>query len=251
MRPVRSEINSQVYDTLGERWYSANSDPIALLRAESRLRNPWVEKTLLEHFDGLSPHRVRVLDVGCGGGFLANYLAERGFSVNAIDRSGSSLRVASRHDCGGKVCYQQADAFELPYRDATFDAVCAMDFLEHVEEPWAAIGEASRVLRPKGLLFFYTHNRNWLSAFLVIKGVSWFVRDTPENLHLYRLFIKPEELGQWCSEQSLRVKELRGVRPCIFSSAFMGLLVTRTVPEHFEFKFTRSLNISYTGYAVK
>jgi len=250
MRPARSEINNQVYDTLGERWYNANSDPVALLRAESRLRNPWVEKTILEHF-GLSPDRVRVLDVGCGGGFLANYLAERGFSIDAVDRSGSSLRVASRHDRSGKVRYQQADAFELAYRDATFDAVCAMDFLEHVEEPRAVIGEASRVLRPNGLLFFYTHNRNWLSAFLVIKGVSWFVRDTPENLHLYRLFIKPEELSQWCSEQGLSVKQLRGVRPRILSSAFTGLLLTRTVPEHFEFRFTSSLSVSYAGYAVK
>lgn len=250
MRTARSEINNHVYDTLGEGWYDANANPIALLRAESRLRNPWIETRLRSHFSSASGP-LRVLDVGCGGGFLANYLATGAFSVHAIDRSGPSLRVASRHDLSGRVRYQEADAFELPYRGATFDAVCAMDFLEHVENPRAFIGEASRVLRPNGMFFFYTHNRNWLSACLVIKGVRWFVRNTPENLHLYRMFIKPGELRRWCSEQSLTVKELHGVRPCIASSAFAGLLLTRRVPNHFRFAFTRSLRISYVGYAVK
>lgn len=250
MRTVPSEINNHVYDTLGEGWYNAQADPIALLRAESRLRNPWIEQTIDEHF-GLPPNQVRVLDIGCGGGFLANHLADRGFSVHAIDRSGPSLRVAARHDRSGQVRYQEADAFRLPYGDGTFDTVCAMDFLEHVENPRAVVHEASRVLRPNGLFFFYTHNRNWLSAFLVIKGVEWFVRDTPENLHLYRLFIKPGELTQWCSEQGLDIKELRGVRPCLFSRAFAGLLLTRSVPESFEFRFARSLGISYVGHALK
>ena len=238
MSPAKARINNHVYDTLGEGWYDAEKDPVALLRAESRLRNPWLKEILLQHF-GLPPDEVRVLDVGCGGGFLANYLAESGFSVCAVDRSGPSLKVASRHDRSGKVRYQEADAFCLPYADGAFDAVCAMDFLEHVEDPRAVIAEANRVLRANGLFFFFTHNRNWLSAFFVIKGVSWFVRDTPENLHLYRLFIKPGELRQWCAERDLELSALR------------GLLCTRSVPQSFEFRFTRSTAISYVGYAVK
>jgi len=250
MRTSKSEINNRVYDDLGEGWYSANTDPVALLRAEARLRNPWVKETLWRHFDG-SPETPRVLDVGCGGGFLANDLAQAGFSVDAVDSSGPSLRVAGRHDRSRCVRYRQADAVRLPYGNSAFDAVCAMDFLEHVEEPRAVIAEISRVLRPGGLFFFYTHNRNWLSAFLVIKGVSWFVRDTPRNLHLYRLFIKPGELRRWCAERGLQLKDLRGVRPHIVSAAFAQLLLHRSVPESFEFKFTRSVAISYLGYAVK
>lgn len=250
MQQAKAEINSQVYDSLGEGWYEANADPVALLRAESRLRNPWVKDVLLRHF-GRSAKAVRVLDVGCGGGFLANYLAESGFSVDAVDRSTPSLRVACRHDASGAVRYRAADALRLPYRDAVFDAVCAMDFLEHVEDPRAVIAEASRVLRPGGLFFFYTHNRNWLSDLLIIKGLRWFVRETPRNLHLYRLFIKPEELRRWCASKGLNVRELRGVRPCVLSPAFAGLLLRHSVPESFEFKFTRSLAISYLGYAVK
>lgn len=250
MPPAGSKIDNRLYDDLGEGWYNATADPVALLRAESRLRNPWVKETLCRHFER-SPEALRVLDVGCGGGFLANYLAEAGFSVDAVDRSGKSLRVASRHDDSGKVRYQEADALELPYRDAAFDAVCAMDFLEHVDDPKAVISEASRVLRPKGLFFFYTHNRNWLSGLLVIKGVSWFVRETPRNLHVYRLFIKPGELRRWCAERGLELRQLRGVRPCILSGAFVGLLLTRTVPESFAFRFARSTAISYVGYAAK
>lgn len=250
MPRTRVEIDNRLYDALGEGWYEATADPVALLRAESRLRNPWVADTMLEHF-GPSAGAVRVLDVGCGGGFLANYLAGRGFSVDAVDRSVPSLRVACRHDPSGAVRYRAADALQLPYRDAVFDAVCAMDFLEHVEDPGTVIAEASRVLRPGGLFFFYTHNRNWLSDLLIIKGLRWFVRDTPRNLHLYRLFIKPGELRRWCASKGLNVRELRGVRPCVFSLAFAGLLLKRTVPESFEFNFTRSLAISYLGYAVK
>lgn len=248
MRPP--QIDNQLYDRLGERWYDANADPVALLRAESHLRNPWVKDAILWHF-GPATRAVRVLDVGCGGGFLANYLAESGFSVYGIDRSGPSLRVASRHDRSGDVRYQEADALRLPYRDGAFDVVCAMDFLEHVNDPRTVIREASRVLRPGGLFFFYTHNRNWLSAVLVIHGVRWFVRETPRNLHLYRLFIKPRELQRWCSEQNLELVEVRGVRPGIFTTAFATLLLTRKVPENFRFAFTRSLAISYLGYAVK
>ena len=154
-----AKVNNQVYETLGERWYGAEDDPIALLRAESRLRNPWIAAQIARSFSG----SVAVLDVGCGGGFLSNHLGCAGHRVVGLDGSRDALAIASRFDHTGRVRYQQGDALRLPFDEASFDVVCAMDFLEHVENPDQVIAEAARVLKPSGLFFFHTFNRNLLS----------------------------------------------------------------------------------------
>jgi 2-polyprenyl-6-hydroxyphenyl methylase/3-demethylubiquinone-9 3-methyltransferase len=243
LRPV----NNAVYDTLGTRWYLAEDDPVALLRAESRLRNPWVLDRIVTH-RGTS---ARVLDVGCGGGLLSNHLAKAGLEVHGLDASRESLSVAERFDETRSVRYLRGDALHLPYHDASFDVVCAMDFLEHVEEPARVIGEAARVLRPEGMLFFHTFNRNWLAWLVVIKGVEWFVKNTPPDLHVLRLFLKPSEVSAWCEDSGLAVRELHGSAPVLFSRAFLRLLWAGEVSNDFRFQFTRSTLLSYTGYAVK
>ena len=240
-------VNRDVYDALGERWYSATDDPIALLRAESALRNPWIERRVAETF-GARP--CRILDVGCGGGFLSNYLSARGHDVTGLDASADALRVASVHDASSRVRYQQGDALRLPFADGAFDVVCAMDFLEHVEQPERVIAEAARVLAPSGLFFFHTFNRNFVSWLVVIKGVEWFVRNTPPNLHVLRLFLKPEEVQASCLRQGLEPPELYGVRPKL-GLAFWRLLVTRRVSSEFSFAFTRSTRLGFSGVARK
>jgi len=241
-------INNAVYDTLDERWYDAQDDPIALLRAESAFRTPWV---VTEIQSKLSSGSVRVLDLGCGGGFLSNALAKRGHQVTGVDASQSSLDVAARHDATRSVRYALGDAKRLPFDASTFDAVCAMDFLEHVDEPQVVIAEAARVLVPGGLFFFHTFNRTWLAWLVVIKGVEWFVQNTPKDLHHLRLFLKPREVQAMCAAQGLRVQALRGFEPAILSRAFLHLLATGTVSEDFEFRFTKSTRIGYTGVAAK
>src|SRR4051812_32132541 len=161
-------VNNELYHALGDRWYRAQDDPVALLRAESRLRNPWVAQEI-EHTFGDA--RCRVLDIGCGGGFLSNYLGQLGHEVTGLDVSLDALRVASAHDHSGAVHYMRGEALELPFADSSFDVVCAMDFLEHVEDPERAIAEAARVLKPSGMFFFHTFNRNLLSWLVIIKGV--------------------------------------------------------------------------------
>src|SRR5215471_13014401 len=240
-------VNNDIYETHGERWYTANDDPVALLRAESRLRNPWLTARLREHCgDG-----ARVLDVGCGGGFLSNHLAREGFEVSGIDASPESLAVATRHDETGSARYQRGDALALPYADASFDAVCAMDFLEHVEDPAGVVKECARVLRPGGLFFFHTFNRNPLAWFVVIKGVEWFVKNTPRDMHVLRLFIRPHELRALCSEHQLEVMEMKGSKPIIWAASFWRMLATGVVPPDFSFEFSRSTLLAYTGYAER
>jgi 2-polyprenyl-6-hydroxyphenyl methylase/3-demethylubiquinone-9 3-methyltransferase len=238
-------IDNAIYDTLGERWYSAQDDPVALLRAESRLRNPWVSARILAE---LGPGSQRVLDVGCGAGFLANHLASQGHAVTAVDLSLESLGVGRQHDATGHVRYLPMDAHRLSFADASFDVVCSMDFLEHTETPEAAVREAGRVLRPGGLFFFHTFNRNPLCGLVVIRGVEWFVRNTPAHLHVYSLFVKPSELRGYLERADLRLQEWHGVRPRL-GRAFLRLLLQRRVPDDFAFTFTRAKLMGYTGEA--
>ena len=113
--------------------------------------------------------------------------------MTGLDASQEALSVAARHDGTARVRYERGDALTLPYPDASFDAVCSLDFLEHVEEPERVVAEVARVLRPGGLFFFHTFNRNFWAWLVIIKGVEWFVRNTPKDLHVLRLFVKPEE----------------------------------------------------------
>jgi 2-polyprenyl-6-hydroxyphenyl methylase/3-demethylubiquinone-9 3-methyltransferase len=170
--------------------------------------------------------------------------------VHGLDASGDSLAVAGHHDRTGLVNYVLGDALQLPYPDASFDAVCAMDFLEHVEDPARVIKEAARVLRPNGVFFFHTFNRNWLAWLVVIKGVEWFVRNTPPDLHALRLFLKPSEVVRYCAAAGLATREVKGSAPVIFSRAFWRLLRTGVVPQDFRFQFVRSTLLGYTGYAL-
>jgi 2-polyprenyl-6-hydroxyphenyl methylase/3-demethylubiquinone-9 3-methyltransferase len=249
-RAMNRAVNNELYDTLGERWYAADDDPVALLRAESRLRNPWTAERIHSHFAG-NIDRVRVLDVGCGAGFLSNHLSNEGFQVTGVDASAESLAVAIRHDQTQRVHYTRGDALALPFPAGSFDVVCAMDFLEHVEDPARVVAEAARVLCPRGLFFFHTFNRNLLAWLIVIKGVEWFVKNTPKDMHVLRLFVKPGEFQGMCEVSGLKVVELHGSAPVVASRAFWKMLATRVVPPDFRFRFAKSTRIAYTGFAER
>jgi 2-polyprenyl-6-hydroxyphenyl methylase/3-demethylubiquinone-9 3-methyltransferase len=240
-------VNNAIYETLGDRWYDADDDPVALLRAESKLRNPWVVQQIERAF---GPGPRRVLDVGCGAGFLANYLAEAGHRVTGIDAAPAALHVARQRDRSHRVHYETGDACSLPYEDGAFDVVCAMDFLEHVDEPSRVIAEMGRVLAPAGIFLFHTFNRNPLAWLVVIKGVEWFVRNTPKDMHVLHLFLKPSEIWAMCRLQGMSPLTLVGSRPTL-DSAFLRMLRTRIVPADFSFTHTASTLIAFTGVARK
>ena len=242
-----ARVDNSIYSYLGDRWYEADDDPVALLRAEARLRNPWLARRVEIAFSG---GKCDVLDVGCGAGFLTNDMAERGHRVTGVDASPEALDFAARRDRSRSVVYRRGEAESLPFPDASFDVACAMDLLEHVENPGRVVGELARVLRPEGLFFFHTFNRNALAWLVVIKGVEWFVKNTPRDMHVLRLFVKPAELAAMCLPHGLDVVEMVGSRPAV-DRAFFRMLRSGVVPRDFSFVFTKSLAMGYTGYARK
>ncbi len=242
------EIDNSIYDAYSDRWYTAYDDPVALLRAETRVKLLWTLDQIRKNFRNLQ--QVNVLDVGCGGGFLSNGLAKNGLKVTGVDLSETSLATAKRFDETNSVDYLKADAYQLPFADNSFEVLTAMDFLEHVEHPEAAIREFSRVLKPGGLFVFHTFNRNWLANLIVIRLVELLVRNTPKNMHVLKLFIKPSELALFCKTANLNVLEMSGIRP-VFTSIPLKNIFSGIVPESLRFKLTSSLMLSYIGCAAK
>lgn len=240
------EINNAFYDHYGTRWYTAYDDPVALLRAENRIKLPWI----INRLQSLSSNSLKVLDVGCGGGFLSNELAKFGHNVTGVDISPESLNVAREHDVTKTVDYQLADAFHLPFGDKTFDVVTAMDFLEHVDRPDEVIKEFSRVLKPGGVFFFHTFNRNFLSHLVAIKLVEWFIKNTPKNMHIIKLFIKPKEIRKYCKNAGMKFITMTGIMPRVLSID-MKMIKTGIVSPNMEFRLSKSTILSYLGFAIK
>ena len=257
--PAPEPVNNAFYDDLGDRWLHAEDDPVALLRAEGRAKQQWITERLAEAFPEAFPKpggkRLRILDVGCGAGFLARQLASLGHEVQGLDYSRGSLLTSRRAEAGGaevgKVRYVQGDAMRLPFEAGTFDVVCSLDFLEHVEDPAATVEEAARVLKPGGAFFFHTFNRNPLAWLIVIKGLEWFVKNTPAHMHVLRLFIKPRELAGFCRASGMEPYAWTGLRPDFKRRAFWRMLRTGSVPADFAFETTPSLMLSYLGVAKK
>lgn len=240
-------VNNQAYDELAERWYEAQDDPIALLRNQHKVEMPWI----LEEIRRNIGYRAEILDMGCGAGFLSNDLAFAGHRVTGIDLSTSSLKVAASRDVTHTVRYLAGDVYKVPFPAESFDVVAAMDLLEHVSDPQKVIAEATRVLRPGGLFFFNTFSKNPLAWLVVIKGMEWFVKNTPADYHVYSLFINPNKLTGWMDDFGLETMAIRGIRPVFVQKALFQLLRTREVPKDFRFTFSKSPLIAYTGYAKK
>lgn len=240
------QINNAFYEELAEKWYTEWMHPIALLRKENEKRNPWI-RAIIHEVLGLGRE---VLDVGCGGGFLMHALANAGHSVIGVDLSLNSLQMAQMMDETKEAHFIHADAHCLPFSDGQFDVVCAMDLLEHVSDPLQVIAEAARVLKRGGLFFFHTFNRNWLSWLIVIKGVEWCVPNTPADMHVYDLFIKPKELKKWCLQEKIEIREIQGLVPKL-SWPFWKSLFKREVDAQFSFRFCPFLTTGYMGYGIK
>lgn len=156
----------------------------------------------------------RVLDVGCGGGILAEGMAALGAQVTGIDMGEAPLAVARLHlkESGLHVEYRRTSAEELAEEmPGAFDVVTCLEMLEHVPDPSSVVNACARLAKPLGHVFFSTINRNPKSFLFAIVGAEYVLRLLPRGTHEYLKFIRPSELEQMCRHAGLTVRELTGM----------------------------------------
>jgi 2-polyprenyl-6-hydroxyphenyl methylase/3-demethylubiquinone-9 3-methyltransferase len=194
------------FGELAHRWWDPQGE-FRPLHDLNPLRLGWI--------DGLAPLAgKRVLDVGCGGGILAEAMARLGASVTGIDLSEKPLKVAQLHllESGVSVSYQEVSAEQLAEtQPAAFDVVTCMELLEHVPDPASTVAACARLAKPGGRVFFSTINRNPKSYLFAVVGAEYLLKMLPKGTHDYARFIKPSELARWCREAGLREVELKGM----------------------------------------
>ena len=195
------------FSELAHRWWDPESE-FRPLHQINPLRLEWIDQ--LARLEGR-----RVLDVGCGGGILADAMARRGASVLGIDLASKPLRVARLHalEAGTEsVEYREVAAEALAQEMPTqFDRVTCMEMLEHVPEPASVVRACAALVRPGGWVFFSTLNRNPKSFLLGIVAAEHVLRLLPRGTHEYARFIRPSELARWCREAGLALESSRGI----------------------------------------
>jgi 2-polyprenyl-6-hydroxyphenyl methylase / 3-demethylubiquinone-9 3-methyltransferase len=194
------------FSELAHRWWDTESD-FRSLHQINPLRLDWIDS--LAAIDG-----KRVLDVGCGGGILAEAMARRGAQVAGIDLSDKALKVAALHLSESllKINYQKIAAEDFAAaHPASFDVVTCMELLEHVPEPASMVAACAKLVRPGGQVFFSTLNRNPKSYLFAVIGAEYLLGLLPKGTHDYMRFIKPSELARWSRSCGLRPDEMLGM----------------------------------------
>jgi 2-polyprenyl-6-hydroxyphenyl methylase/3-demethylubiquinone-9 3-methyltransferase len=190
------------FENLAHRWWDPEGE-FRPLHDINPLRLEWIARHA--ELDGRS-----VLDVGCGGGILAEAMAQRGARVTGIDLSEKALRVAQLHLHQSQLSIQYVKT-SVEECTGEFDVVTCMELLEHVPEPASMVGACARLVRPGGQVFFSTINRNPKSYLFAVIGAEYVLGLLPKGTHDYLRFIKPSELARWTRAAGLRTDELIGM----------------------------------------
>lgn len=196
----------QKFSDLAHRWWDPESE-FKPLHQINPLRLDWIDAAA-----GLAGKRV--IDIGCGGGILAESMAARGAQVIGVDLSEKALGVARLHlyESGQSVDYRLISAEEMARDNPEgFDVVTCMEMLEHVPDPASTIRACAALVKPGGKVFFSTLNRNLKSYLMAVVGAEYVLKLLPKGTHEYAKFIKPSELARYVREAGLDVEDLTGM----------------------------------------
>lgn len=203
-----------------------NADPLELKKFSDLAHQWWDPTSEFRPLHEINPLRLdwinsqvqlagkSVVDIGCGGGILAESMAKKGAKVTGIDLSEKALKVADLHslESGVQVRYELIAAEDLAAREpGRFDVVTCMEMLEHVPDPAAIVAACAQLVKPGGRVFFSTINRNPKSYLHAIIGAEYILRLLPKGTHDYAKFITPAELSQFARQANLAVGALKGM----------------------------------------
>jgi 2-polyprenyl-6-hydroxyphenyl methylase / 3-demethylubiquinone-9 3-methyltransferase len=203
-----------------------NVDPQEVAKFEALASRWWDRSSEFQPLHDINPLRAnyidqhspvagkRLVDVGCGGGILAESMAQRGADVTGIDMGEAPLEVAKLHqqESGVQVQYLRSTAEELAATaPAGFDIVCCLEMLEHVPDPASVIDACATLARPGASLYFSTINRNPKAFLFAIVGAEHILQLLPAGTHEYAKFIKPSELGSWIRDAGLVLEDIIGL----------------------------------------
>ena len=204
-----------------------NADPHELAKFSELAHLWWDKESEFRPLHEINPLRLdwidslaalngkRVVDVGCGGGILADSMARRGAEVLGIDLATKPLRVAQLHAIEAetpRIEYREVAVEQLAAEQPqTFDVVTCMEMLEHVPDPGAIVAACGRLLKPGGWAFFSTINRNAKAFVFAIVGAEHVLTLLPTGTHEYAQFIRPSELAGWCRAAGLDALATRGM----------------------------------------
>jgi 2-polyprenyl-6-hydroxyphenyl methylase/3-demethylubiquinone-9 3-methyltransferase len=261
MSPVPRRIDNGIYDRVSTTWWNEDGFMALLRTSVNPGRCRYFEHVLTQRLQ-LEPGALSLLDVGCGGGLLAEEFARMGFAVSGVDRSVPSLVAAREHAASGglTIGYFEGSAESMPFPAHSFDVVSCCDVLEHVDSPQAVLAEIARVLRPGGVFVFDTINRTLRSKLVAIKvAQDWrLTRMVPRDVHVWEKFIQPEELTAWLHGQRLWPAEFVGLSPTVNPVAALGALARHKLGkmdfamlgERLRMAQSTDLSISYMGFAL-
>lgn len=202
------------FSAMAADWWNPRGK-FAPLHRFNPVRLGYIRDALQDHFGlpaeaGLAP--LRILDIGCGGGLVAEPLARLGARVTGADAGERNIAVASLHagQSGLDIDYRCTSAESLAASGETFDAVLALEIVEHVADPAGFFAACSRLLRPGGLLIASTLNRSPKAYALAIVGAEYILRWLPPGTHDWKKFLKPHELAKLLRDAGLIVNDVRG-----------------------------------------
>lgn len=203
-----------------------NADPSELKKFSDLAHQWWDPTSEFKPLHEINPLRLEwinshaplagenVIDIGCGGGILAESMAKKGANVTGIDLSEKALQVADLHslESGVQVRYELIAAENMAEREAgRYDIVTCMEMLEHVPDPSAIVAACAKLVKPGGKIFFSTINRNPKAYLHAVIGAEYILRLLPKGTHDYAKFITPAELSRYAREAGLTIDTLRGM----------------------------------------